>query len=73
MKLALSECQMSCSGLHSWVYKNVSLYEMAFVIPDLKFRHVPFAILFCQNIVKKICKFVMRVFNEKHDIFFEKY
>lgn len=44
---------------------------MDFIVLVLTLFYICFPTLFCQNIVKKICKFVMRVFNEKLDIFFE--
>ena len=35
---------------------------MAFVMPDVTNLYISFAILFCQNNVKKNCKFISRVF-----------
>lgn len=34
---------------------------MAFVMPDMSFRYISFVILFCQNNVKKNCKYVVRI------------
>ena len=38
---------------------------MAFVMPDMSFLYISFVILFCQNNVKKNCKFISRVFKKK--------
>ena len=38
---------------------------MGFIMPYLTFLYISFAILFCQNKVKKICKYVIRVFFKK--------
>ena len=46
---------------------NAKSYEPAFVISDLTFPHISFAILFCQKKVKKNCKSVVRVFSKKVD------
>lgn len=35
---------------------------MAFIIPDMIFLYISFAILFCQNKIKKNCKYVSRMF-----------
>ena len=37
------------------VYGNVVRGKIAFVMLDLTFRNISFAILFCQKKVKKIC------------------
>ena len=59
---------MNHSGSHYRVYGNMVRTEMTFVVPDLTFLYISFAILFCQNKVKKICKFVVRVFFKNADI-----
>ena len=46
---------------------NAKSYEPAFVVPDLTFLHISFAILFCQKKVKKNCKSAVRVFSKKAD------
>ena len=49
------------------VYGNVVRGKIAFVMLDLTFRNISFAILFCQKKVKKICKYVARVFFKNTD------
>ena len=38
---------------------------MGFIMSYLTFLYISFAILFCQKKVKKICKYVIRVFFNK--------
>ena len=38
---------------------------MGFITLHLTFLYISFAILFCQKKVKKICKYVIRVFFKK--------
>ena len=59
---------MNHSGPHCWVYEKKVRDERALIIHDLTFFYISFAILFCQNKVKKICKFVVRVFFKNADI-----
>ena len=47
---------MNHSGSHYMVCGNVVRAEMTFVVSDLTFLYISFAILFCQNKVKKIRK-----------------
>ena len=48
-------------GLHNGVYEKPVCHEMASNVPDLTFIHTSFAKIFCQNLVKKNCKFVAGV------------
>ena len=41
---------------------------MAFAMPDMSFLYISFVILFCQNNVKKNCKFISRVFKKNDDM-----
>ncbi len=59
---------MNHSGPRCKVYEKTVRDERALIIRDLTFLYISFAILFCQNKVKKICKFVVRVFFKNADI-----
>ena len=39
------------------VYQKAIHTEMTFIMPYLTFLYISFAKIFCQNYVKKICKF----------------
>ena len=41
---------------------------MPFILYDLTFIYISFAKIFCQNIVKKNCKFVSPVFVKNADV-----
>ena len=41
---------------------------MPFILHDLTFIHISFAKIFCQNLVKKNCKFISSVFVKNVDI-----
>ena len=49
---------MNFSGLHYRVYGYEVNTETGFITSDLTFLYIYFAKIFCQNIVKKNCKFV---------------
>ena len=53
---------MNFSGSCFTVDDNAKSYEPAFVVYNLTFLYISFAILFCQKKVKKNCKFVVGVF-----------
>ena len=48
---------MNYPAFHYRVYDKTVQPEPAFLIYDLTIPHISFAILFCQNKVKKNCKF----------------
>ena len=50
---------MKHSGMHYRVYEKTIRYERAFMMQDLTFLYISFAISFCQKKVKKICKFIV--------------
>ena len=41
---------------------------MAFDTPDLTFIYISFAKIFCQNKVKKNCKYIFRFYVENDDV-----
>ena len=61
-KWALSESETSDFGLCYGVYRKTIKPEMAFISLNLTFLHISFAKIFCQNLVKKNCKIITRVF-----------
>ena len=61
MKRAISEREMNFSGPCFTVDDNANSYEPAFIVHDLTFLYISFAILFCQKKVKKNRKSVTRV------------
>ena len=62
MKRAISEREMNFSGPCFTIDDNTKSYEAAFVVDDLTFLYISFAILFCQKKVKKNCKSIVGVF-----------
>ena len=56
-KWALLESETSDFGLCYRVYQKAIHTEMTFIMPYLTFLYISFAKIFCQNYVKKICKF----------------
>ena len=62
-KRALSESETSDFGLCYGVYRKTIKHEMAFISLNLTFLHISFAKIFCQNLVKKNCKFVAWVYS----------
>ena len=48
--------------MHYRVYEKTIRYERAFMMRNLTFLYISFAIFFCQKKVKKICKFIVWVF-----------
>ena len=68
MKWAISESKANNSGLCYRVHQNTAWSERAFTISDLTSLYIYFPTLFCQNTVKKICKFLVIVFVKNADI-----
>lgn len=68
MKWAISENKANNSGLRYSVHQNKVWSERAIIISDSTFLYVYFPTLFCQNTVKKICKFLVIVFVKNADI-----
>ena len=58
VKWAISESETNFSGLCYGVYQNEVLSEMSFILYRLTFIYISFAKIFCQNKVKKNCKFI---------------
>ena len=50
------------------VYDKAIKTEWAFLMMYLTYPYIYFAILFCQNKVKKICKYGVRVFSRNADM-----
>ena len=71
-KRAISEREVNLSGLCYGVYQRAICPEPASDIPDLTSIHISFAKIFCQNLVKKNCKYVARVFAENVSIMWKK-
>ena len=67
-KWALSESETNVIGLWYGVYHKTIRAETAFIISVLTFLYTSFAKIFCQNLVKKNCKFVSRFFIKNTDI-----
>jgi len=59
---------MNIFGLRYRVYQKAIQSETCFIMPYLTFLYISFAKIFCQNTVKKNCKFVPWVFIKKADI-----
>jgi len=55
---------MYFSGLRYGVYQNAVLYGMSFILSVLTFIYISFAKIFCQNLVKKNCKYVVRIYSK---------
>lgn len=68
MKWAISESKANNSGLCYRVHQNTAWSERAFTTSDLTSLYIYFPTLFCQNTVKKICKFLVIVFVKNADI-----
>ena len=56
---------MRFSGLWYGVYQNVVRGETGCIMSYLTFVYISFAKIFCQNSVKKNCKYVPQVFLKK--------
>ena len=67
-KWAISESETCDFGLWYRVYQKAIHTEMTFIMPYLTFLYISFAKIFCQNYVKKICKFASWVFTKNADI-----
>ena len=63
MKWALSERRTYFFGLWYRVYQKAVLYWISFILYVLTFLYISFAKIFCQNLVKKNCKFVAWVYS----------
>ena len=57
-KRALSERNINIFGLCYRVYENTLWYETALITRVLTFLYISFAKIFCQNKIKKNCKYV---------------
>ena len=66
-KRALSERNMNLFWPRYRVYQKTALSEMPFITQNITFPHAYFPNLFCQKKVKKICKYVARVFFKNTD------
>ena len=71
-KWALSESETNVIGLWYGVYHKTIRAETAFIISVLTFLYTSFAKIFCQNLVKKNCKFVAGVSSHNACIGHEK-
>ena len=60
LKWALSENKMSIFGLCYRVYQGMVHTETGLITYGLTFLYISFVKLFCQNKVKKNCKFVLQ-------------
>ena len=67
MKWAISEHRMNLFGLCYGVYHNTDSTGKTLTMPDLTFLYISFAKIFCQNKVKKNCKYVSLKSNKKAD------
>ena len=63
-KRAISQRRTYLFGLRYGVYHKTIWTERAFITSDLTFIHTSFAKIFCQNKVKKNCKFVSPFFPD---------
>ena len=71
-KWAISERGINLFGLCYGVYQRAICPEPASDMPDLIFIHISFAKIFCQNLVKKNCKYVALVFAENVNTMWKK-
>ena len=62
-KWAISESKKSIFGLWYGVYHKTMQAEMGLIMYVLTFLYISFAKIFCQNLVKKNCKFVAWVYS----------
>ena len=67
MKWAISEHRMNLFGLCYGVYHKTYTAGTALIMPDLTFLYISFEKIFCQNKVKKNCKYVSLKSNKKAD------
>ena len=58
---------MNLFGLRYGVYQKTVRGKMAYIISVLTFIYTSFAKIFCQNLVKKNCKFIALVFVKDAD------
>ena len=66
-KWALSESKTNIFGLCYGVYHKTVCGKMTFITRYLTFLYISFAKIFCQNKVKKNCKYVSLKSNKKAD------
>ena len=66
-KWAISERETCFSGLWCGVYQNVVRTGMGFTMLYLTFVYISFEKIFCQNSVKKNCKYVSGVLLRSDD------
>ena len=71
-KWAISERGINLSGLCHGVYQRAICPEPVSDIPDLTSIYISFAKIFCQNLVKKNCKYVALVFAENVNTMWKK-
>ena len=72
-KWAISESGTNFSCLWYRVYERVVQTETASIMLDLTFIYISFEKIFCQNSIKKNCKYVPQVFPTKAGIRLENY
>ena len=72
MKWAILERGINLFGLRYGVYEKSICPEPAADMPDLTSIHISFVKIFCQNLVKKNCKYVAWVFIENVNIMWKK-
>ena len=63
---------MNLFGLRYGVYQKTVRGKMAYIISVLTFIYTSFAKIFCQNLVKKNCKYVALVFAENVNTMWKK-
>ena len=59
---------MDFFGVCYGVYEKTVLSGMSFIIPVLTVIYISFAKIFCQNLVKKNCKYIARFSTLNADI-----
>ena len=72
MKWAISESETNSFGLCYGVYQKAVCTGTGLITPHLTFLYTSFEKIFCQNLVKKNCKFVAGVFSHNACIGHEK-
>ena len=72
MKWAISESETNGFGLCYGVYQKTICTGTGLITSYLTFLHTSFEKIFCQNLVKKNCKFVAGVFSHNTCIGHEK-
>ena len=72
MKWAISESETNGFGLCYGVYQKAVCTGTGLITPHLTFLYTSFEKIFCQNLVKKNCKFVAGVSSHNTCIWHEK-